>query len=65
MSNLIKGIRMMRGLTQQEVAEKIGMSLRTFGRKEANPDTFTVGELKELAKLFEVKEEKFFQEKLT
>lgn len=65
MSNVIKGIRNLRGLTQEEVAKRIGMASRTFCKKECNPETFTVGEIKRLAEILDVEEEIFFSEKVT
>lgn len=65
MSDIIKRLRALNGLTQEDVAKKLEMASRTYCKKEANPDLFTVGELKKLAILFEVKEDIFFKDKLT
>lgn len=65
MSNVIKGIRNLRGFTQEELAAKIGMATRTFCRKESNPGSFTVEEIRMLAEALNVKEEIFFKKELT
>lgn len=65
MSNIIKGLRNLKGLTQEEVAQNLEITPRTYWKKENNPDLFTVCELRKLAKLFEVDEGVFFKEKVT
>ncbi len=41
--------RMMRdGITQKEIAWRIGLTPVTFSRRLARPDTFTIGELRKL-----------------
>jgi len=65
MSNIIKGLINLKGLTQEDVAKKIGITSRTYWKKENNPNLFTVCELKKLATLFEVDEGIFFKNKLT
>lgn len=65
MSNIIKGLRNLKGLTQEEVAQNLEITPRTYCKKENNPDLFTVCELRKLAKLFEVDEGVFFKEKVT
>lgn len=61
MANVIKGIRNLNGYTQEETAKEIGIHKRTFCIKENNPDLFTVGEIKKIAKFFKVEEEIFFK----
>lgn len=65
MSNVIKAVRNLRGFTQEDVARKLGIALRTFCKKESNPETFTVGEIKKLAEILGVEEEIFFSENVT
>lgn len=65
MSNIIKGIRTVRGLTQEDVAVALDMTVRTYCRREANPDTFTLLELKKLALMFEIEVSNFFNNELT
>lgn len=63
MSNIIKGIRNLKGYTQEEIAKAIGIHQRTFCIKENNPDLFTVGEIKKIAEFLGVEEETFFKDK--
>jgi len=65
MSNIIKGIRNLKGYTQEEVAKALGITIRTYWKKEGNPGNFTVAELTKMAGLFGVEEEIFFKEKVT
>lgn len=65
MSNIIKGLRNLKGLTQEEVARELEIAPRTYWKKENNPNLFTVYELKKLATLFDVEEDIFFKEKVT
>ena len=65
MSNVIKALRNLRGFTQEDVAKKMGMASRTFCKKESNPETFTVGEIKKLSEILCVEEEIFFSENVT
>lgn len=48
MASIIKGLRILRGYTQEDVANAIGMTSRTYCKKESNPDLFTIGELRRL-----------------
>lgn len=65
MSNVIKAIRKLRGYTQEEVALKLGISPRTYCRKEADPESFKVSEMKKLAEILNVEKEIFFKNELT
>lgn len=65
MSNIIKGLRNLRGYTQEEVAYAIGITVRTYCRKEQNPDLFTIGELRKLSNFLNVQEDIFFGKKVT
>lgn len=46
--------------TQEQVAERLGMSRVTYGKLEANPDLITIEDAKKLSELFEVKAEDIF-----
>ncbi len=65
MSNIIKGLRNLRGYTQEEVADAIGITARTYCKKESNPDLFTIGELRKLSNFLNVQEDIFFGKKVT
>ena len=64
MASIIKGLRILRGYTQEDVANSIGMTSRTYCKKESNPDLFTIGELRRLSLLFDVSEEILFKREL-
>ena len=64
MASIIKGLRILRGYTQEDVANAIGMTSRTYCKKESNPDLFTIRELRRLSFLLEVSEETFFKSEL-
>lgn len=53
-ANLLKGKMMEQGMTQEEVAKKIGISLSRFNAKlnETGGAEFSLGELKSLVELF-------------
>lgn len=53
--NKIKGYRVMVGLTQDEMAQKIGVSLRAFQNKEQGTTNFTLEELKKIKGVLEEK----------
>ena len=65
MSGIIKGLRILREHTQEDVAKAIGMTVRTYWKKESNPDFFTVGELRRLSVFVVLDTENFFKSKLT
>lgn len=65
MSNIIKALRTMRGLTQKDVAVKLSIAEKTYCKKENNPDFFSVGEFKELSNILGVSPEIFFNGKVT
>ena len=50
--------------SKEDVANAIGMTSRTYCKKESNPDLFTIGELRRLSFLLEVSEETFFKSEL-
>lgn len=65
MNNIIKGLRNLRGYTQEETANAIGMTVRTYCKKEQNPNLFTVGEIRKLSIFLRVEERIFFEKQLT
>ena len=65
LSNIIKGLRNLKGFNQEDVAKELKMASKTYWKKENNPNLFTVYELKKLSSLLEVKEEIFFKDKVT
>lgn len=65
MTTIIKGIRILRGYTQEDVADAIGMTVRTYCKKESNPMTFTIAEIQRLSVFLNVNEEIFFKKEVT
>lgn len=65
MSNIIRALRTMRGLTQKDVALKLSIAEKTYCKKENNPDFFSVGEFKKLSSILEVSPEIFFNKEVT
>ena len=61
MTNIFKAARSLRGYTQEYMAKSIGISTRTYGRKESNPENFTVGEIEKLANVLNLEKEIFFK----
>lgn len=51
--NKVKGYRVMIGLTQEEMAQKIGVSLRTFQNKEQGTTQFSLEDLKKIKGVLE------------
>ena len=65
MTNLIRGIRIMCGFTQKDIAEKLSIAEKTYCKKENNPDDFSIGEFKKLSFVLGVAPEIFFNGKVT
>lgn len=65
MNNIIRGLRNLKGYTQEELAKELGMALRTFHVKEKNPSNFKVSEVKKLAQILEVSPAIFFEDEVT
>lgn len=65
MANMIKAMRLDRKFTQEETAIAIGISHRSYFRKEKEPKNFKMGELLKLAVFFQVEVEDFFKNELT
>lgn len=65
MSNIIRALRIMRGFTQKDVAQKLSIAEKTYCKKENNPDYFSLREFKELSVILGVSPEIFFNEKVT
>lgn len=60
-----KGLRVSEGLTQQEVADHLKLSLTQYKRKENNEARFYADEIYELSKLYRVPVNIFFTEKVS
>ena len=50
----IKEYRMVKGYTQKEIAELLGIKQNTYSDKERNKSSFTIYEIKILKELFNV-----------
>lgn len=68
-SNKLKGIRVSKGYTQEEISIKLGMAIRTYNRKELGAVEFNRIEILRIAEILELTIESvneiFFENKLT
>ena len=55
MPNKVKGYRVMCGLTQQEMASSLAMSLRSYIAKESGKSEFSINDYKAMKLLFNSK----------
>ncbi len=62
MKNKLKGYRVMAGFTQKEMAEAIGISLKSFLDKENGKKEFSLEEAKAITKLINDKIEVNFND---
>lgn len=51
-NNFLKGLRVMKGLTQDDMAKLLKISVKTYSRKESGYSDFTLTESKAIADLF-------------
>ncbi len=56
----LRGLRVEHGLTQKNIAEKIGINLSTYTLKENGKRDFTASEISKLCEIFNVKSSIFF-----
>lgn len=49
----LPALRVLKGLTQHDVAKEMGMSRLTYLQHEKNPDSFSLGQWKRLAAILE------------
>lgn len=54
MSRQLKALRQLKGLTQNDVAKLLGLSLHGYLNKENGKSQFTLNEAKKLADMFDV-----------
>lgn len=57
----VKAARVNAGMTQQEVAKKLNLSLTGYARKESGKSRFYIDEIIMLSKLFGVDYQNFFE----
>lgn len=60
-----KGLRVSNGLTQDEVADELGISLTQYRRKENNKVRFYADEIYKLSKLYDVPVSIFFNNEVS
>ncbi|WP_028589465.1 helix-turn-helix domain-containing protein [Paenibacillus massiliensis] len=63
MTITVKAARVMAKLTQQQVADKLGLSLTGYKRKESGISKFYVDEIVTISEIFNVPVEIFFEVK--
>ncbi|EOR24993.1 phage-related Cro-like protein [Niallia nealsonii AAU1] len=49
----LKQARLLKGLTQDQVAKELGVHVQTYRKMEKHPDDVTVGEAKKLSEILE------------
>ncbi|MCT4564997.1 MAG: helix-turn-helix domain-containing protein [Maledivibacter sp.] len=68
-SNKLKGLRVGRGYTQEKISKKIGITTKTYNRKELGFVEFNCNEISKIAEILEMSlqsvNEIFFESKLT
>ncbi len=52
--NLLKSKRTLNGFTQESMAKNIGISTKTYNRKELKMSDFTIGEVINISKLLKL-----------
>lgn len=53
-SNLLKSKRILNGYTQESISQKVGITPKTYNRKEIGLSTFNIKEIIELSKILEL-----------
>lgn len=53
MNITLKQARLLKGLTQKEVASKLGVHVHTYSKMEKCPDDVTVGDAKKISEILE------------
>lgn len=63
-SKYFKSLRALKGLSQENVADILNISLQSYNKKENGVVEFTATELKKLSEYFDVPMENFFNNKV-
>ncbi len=50
----LKQARLLKGLKQDEMAERLGVHVQTYRRMEKQPDTVTIGDAKKISEILEM-----------
>lgn len=58
----VKEYRIIKGFTQNELSELIGITQQTYSKKERGERSFTLDEVKKLKKILNISYEKLFGE---
>lgn len=53
MNITLRQARLLKGMTQKEVAEKLGVHVHTYSKMEKSPDEVTIGEAKKISEILE------------
>ncbi|MEK4149053.1 helix-turn-helix transcriptional regulator [Robertmurraya sp. FSL W8-0741] len=53
MNITLRQARLLKGLTQKEVAEKLGVHVHTYSKMEKCPDEVTIGDAKKLSEILQ------------
>jgi transcriptional regulator with XRE-family HTH domain len=58
----LKSLRVLKGLTQKNIAQLLNISIQSYNKKENGKVPFTANELKILSDFFDVPMENFFKD---
>ncbi|WP_185903793.1 helix-turn-helix transcriptional regulator [Hathewaya massiliensis] len=64
MSNVIRALRTLKGINQEEISKRMKMGISTYNLKENNPDLFTVAEAKKLIEILDAPYSIFFEKEV-
>lgn len=64
MSNVLKALRLIKGLNQEDTARLMGMGIANYNTKENNPDLFTIAEAKKLLNILDAPCNIFFDKEV-
>jgi len=56
----LRGLRAERGYTQRDIAEKLGIGVATYRKKELGENDFTVSEAREIGRIFDREPDSIF-----
>jgi transcriptional regulator with XRE-family HTH domain len=50
----LKQARLIKGYTQREIANKLGIHVQTYSKMEKHPDEVTIGEAKKICEILDI-----------
>ncbi|NME95320.1 helix-turn-helix transcriptional regulator [Clostridium cochlearium] len=64
MANVIKALRTLKGISQDEISKRMKIGISTYNTKENNPDLFTVAEAKKIVEILDAPYSIFFEKEV-